>query len=407
MPTPPGTGDEIAGEGAENDGAATRDPTSARGFALDSDGASRSHLAGPPPFQPSVSPHYEERLEKDIDWIRQLIAVIGHHLVEALDDAVTSVLRVDKDRAAATVIGDYTVNRQTRELDRLCHAFVARHLPSAGHLRYVSSVLRLSIALERVGDYAATIARTAAQLTATPPPTVGRDIEMMAEQARRTLADSLQAFDRRDVKQAQATLAAATQFARFFDRVFDDLVREGESGTRPIQDLFVLIATFNRLERVIHQAKNVCEETIFVATGRTKDEKTFQILFVDAQNSGPSQLAEHYAKKAFPNSGSYDSAGWQPAEAIDPVYRRFAATVGIDLQNAWPTALSTLREQFDQYQFVIGLDPAAREHLPPLPFHTTALTWETDPNATPEEVYRQLSVRLRDLMERLRGDQAG
>jgi len=230
----------------------------------------------------------------------------------------------------------------TGELDRLCHAFVARHLPSAGHLRFVSSVMRLTIGLERIGDYAATISRTAAQLSTHAPAIVQRDVEMMCEHARRMLHEGLRSFQNRDVALANATLTAAAQFAHHFDKVFDDLVKEGEARTRPVSDLFALMATFNRLERVIHQAKNICEETVFVGTGRTKGEKVFQILFVDEQNSGPSQLAEHFTRKAFPQSGQYRSAGWQPVEEIEPAYSQFAQKVGLDLSRAWPAPLSSL-----------------------------------------------------------------
>ena len=132
-----------------------------------------------------MSSHYEERLQRDLDWIQDLVGVVGNRLVQTIQDAATAVLTCDNQLAAQTIIGDYTINRQTRELDRLCHAFVARHLPSAGHLRYVSSVLRLNIALERIGDYGATISRTAVQLSEPPPSAVSRDIEMMAEQSRR------------------------------------------------------------------------------------------------------------------------------------------------------------------------------------------------------------------------------
>ena len=350
--------------------------------------------------------HYEERLQKDLGWIQDLVGIIGLAITKAIDDAVNSVMNLDKDLAALTVIGDYTINRQTRELDRLCHAFVARHLPSAGHLRYVSAVLRLNIALERIGDYAATISRTAAQLSSQPPAVVVRDIEMMSEHARRMLNDSLRSFQQRDVSLAQATLSAAAQFAQYFDRVFADLVKEGETHSRPINDLFSFMATFNRLERVIHQAKNICEETIFVATGKTKGEKTFNILFVDAANSGASQLAEHFTHKAFSQSGRYRSAGWQPADDIEPAYQRFAQTVGIDLDKAWPTPLSTLLDQLDEYHLVIGLAPGARERVGKVPFHTTMLMWDIDTTGGPEAVYRQLTPRLRELMERLRGEQA-
>jgi len=353
-----------------------------------------------------VPSHYEERLQKDLTWIQDLVVIVGNAITEAIANAVRAVMTLDKDLAAATVIGDYTINRQTRELDRLCHAFVARHLPGAGHLRYVSSVLRLTIGLERIGDYAATISRSAAQLSTVPPPVVVRDIEIMAEHARRMLYEALRSFQSRDVAMAQATLTGAAQFAQYFDKVFADLVTEGEAHSRPVSDLFSFLATFNRLERVIHQAKNICEETIFVATGRTKGEKVFHILFVDGPNDGASQLAESFTKKAFPQSGRYRSAGWQAAEEIDANYQRFAQTVGIDLAKAWPTSLATLRDRLDEFNLVVGLGQGAREQIGKVPFHTTVLAFDLDAAAGPEAVYRELTPRIRDLMERLRGEQA-
>jgi phosphate transport system protein len=350
--------------------------------------------------------HYEERLQRDLNWIQELVGIVGQAITKAIDDAVTAVMNLDKDLAALTVIGDYTINRQTRELDRLCHAFVARHLPSAGHLRYVSAVLRLTIALERIGDYAATIARTAGQLSTQPPPIVARDMEMMSEHARRMLVEGLRSFQGRDVQLANSTLAAAAQFTRYFDKVFNDLVKEGDTHTRPTHELFALMATFNRLERVIHQAKNICEETIFVATGRQKGEKTFAILFVDGPNTGASLLAEHFTRKAFPQSGRYRSAGWQPGEEVDPAWLRFAQTVGLDLAKAWPTALATLQPQFDDYHLIVGFGRDSRAHVGRVPFHTTVLAWDVDAGAEPEVAYRQLTPRIRELMERLRGEQA-
>ena len=230
-------------------------------------------------------------------------------------------------------------------------------------------------------------------------------MEMMSEHARRWLNDALRSFHNKDLPLAQSTLAAATKFSRYFDRVFADLTKEGDSHSRPANDLFSLMATFNRLERVIHQAKNICEETIFVATGKAKGEKTVNILFVDERNDGLSQLAEHFTRKVFPQSGRYRSAGWTPAEELDEPFRKFAQTVGLDLDNAWPTPLSSLVDQLDEYQFVVAFDPAARAKLGKLPFHTTLLVWKLD-GSDAEQTYRQLAPRIRQLMETLRGEQA-
>ncbi|MCR9245672.1 MAG: hypothetical protein NXI31_11625 [bacterium] len=353
-----------------------------------------------------MTSHYEQRLQKDLEWIDQLVEVVGKQLVETIQSAVDAVLRIDRQLAAEIVIGDFTINRQTRELDRLCHAFVARHLPSAGHLRYVSSVLRLNIALERIGDYATTISRTAAHLSEPPPSAVVRDIEMMSEQSRRLLADSLNSFHKRDEPLARATIKAANQFAPYLDRVFADLVKAGEENARPIEDLYGLIATFKRLERVIHQAKNICEETVFVVTGQDKGEKRFQILFVDEKNDGASQLAEHFTRKAFPNSGQYESAGWSPAEEIQSNFVEFAESSGMDLSKSWPTDLASKKPQLDTFDLVVGLTPEIRDRLERTPFHTTLLHWDVDTTATPAEVYRTITPLIRGLMEQLRGEQA-
>ena len=226
------------------------------------------------------------------------------------------------------------------------------------------------------------------------------------EHAHRHLRDALRSFRKRDVGLAKSTVASASQFTRYFDKVFDDLAHEGEANSRPSSELFALMAAFNRLERIIHQAKNICEETAFVVNGQTKGEKTFTILFLDRDNTGASQLAEHFTAKAFPNSGRYRSAGLEPGEIVAPNYREFAQSVGIDMARAWPVDFESLREELIEFDLIIGLEPSLRNALGRLPFHTNMLTWSIELEEGPESVYRQLTPKIRELMELLRGEQA-
>ena len=101
-------------------------------------------------------PLYEERLSKDMARIRDEVASLGAAVQKAQEDAVQAALTGNKALANQTILRDHPINRRTREINRLCHAFLAIHLPSAGHLRLISSILRLVNELERIGDYAAT-----------------------------------------------------------------------------------------------------------------------------------------------------------------------------------------------------------------------------------------------------------
>ena len=348
---------------------------------------------------------YEERLNADLNRIRKRLRLMGEGVLQALRNATRALLTRDVELATETILGDLPINRRYRDIDHLCHVFVARHLPSAGHLRTVSAALRLGKTLERIGDYAETISRAALQLVEPASDQIKQDVEMMAGHADKILGEALRSFDERDLELARTTLEIASRHGSTFDKVFNDLVAEGERGERPMADLFSLMAVFNRLERVIHQAKNICEQTVLVVTGATKHEKTFDILFVDNRNAGASLLAEHWARKAYPEGGTYASAGWEVATDVDPAYQRFAEEKGCFLGDVKPRSFDTYAEELTKFEIIIDLSGSAKKHLPKVPFHTTLLSWPIENRDDPEAFFKELSARLGHLMERLRGDE--
>lgn len=359
--------------------------------------------------------HYEQRLEHDLEIMQQQVQALGRSVGEAVQRAVQALLGGDERLASSVILGDLPINRASRQLDRDAHAFVARHLPSAGHLRFVSSVLRLSIALERIGDYAVTIAREAVQLESEIPLTVRRDIELVGEQVRKILAQALEAFEKSDAQMAKTVKAMAGQVATTFDHVFQDLVDEGGRGKRSIEDLFALLLVFNRLERVADQSKNICEEAMFAATGEMKKPKVYRVLFVDRANDLRSKLAELYARKAYPNSGQYESCGWEPADTINPQLEAFLGEHGYE-PDGRPAALASLADKLGDYDVIVAVEPEAREHLGAIPYHTAVVDWDFVPVPQPldrersaallAEDSKTIALKVRELIETLRGEHA-
>jgi len=360
--------------------------------------------------------HYEARLQNDLARIRARIEDVGRRVEKAFENSIHAVLTDDRELAAATVLGDLPINREIRDIDRLCHAFVARHLPGAGHLRFVSSALRLNIELERVGDYAVAICREFNQLSQPLPDSVARDIDIIGDQAKAMLHQAMKAFNQSNAELARGTKGMAAQVGATYKKVFEDLLAEGEKGTRPVRDLFATLVIFNRIGRVGDQAKNFCEETLFVATGETKEPKVYRVLFVDEKNSTLSQMAAAHARRAFPESGRYSSAGWHPAEQLDPRLARFAESKSLDLKGAAPKKLESIWDELEDYHVIVGLEGDVRPHLKDVPFHSVMLTWDvgTAPGevdqqraeAMLEESQRALAVKISDLMQTLRGEGA-
>ncbi len=356
--------------------------------------------------------HYEERLERDLKGLHAEVREIGEAVAGAIERAVRSVLTGDRPLAARTVLGDLPINRCTRRLDRSCHLFVARHLPSAGQLRFISSVMRLSIALERIGDYAVSIARGAVQLDGPPPQEVSRDIQALSRQAVSMLRQAIEAFDEDNAELARGTQGMAAQVAATFTLIHSDLVQVGEAGGHRIQDLFAQLVILNSLERVSDQAKNICEETIFTVTGEGKAPKVYRILLVDEHDDCLSQIAVAYGRKAFAGSGHFESAGWAPAQEIEPRCTRFLDENGYPVTSLAPSPLDPRREFLDGYHVIVGLGCDLFERLEEVPFHAVCLRWDVDldtEGADPAQrftlVHRRIAAEIRGLMATLRGEE--
>ncbi|MGD2056040.1 MAG: phosphate signaling complex protein PhoU [Gammaproteobacteria bacterium] len=358
--------------------------------------------------------HYEERLERDLARIRERVAEMAGLVENGIKNAVHALQTGNQKLAAETILADHPINRTMREIDRLCHGFIALHLPSAGHLRLLSSVIRANIELERIGDYAVTIARETIQLSAPPSGPMARELERVGSETRLMLRQAIKAFRELNADMARTTMLMEEQMENDLDIVYAELMaNEDREG---VKNLLAIFAVFNQLKRVADQAKNLCEETVFAATGDTKAPKIYHVLFVDEDNSCLSQMAEAIARKYFPGSGVYTSAGRQPAASLHTAMTGFLEQHGIHLGDARPKALDMTPLELTTQHVIVSLQGPVKTYFEQVPFHTTPLEWDIEPapatddtqqaNKQLEAIYREIAVQVRDLMETLRGEGA-
>ncbi|MCP4288232.1 MAG: hypothetical protein GY792_27980 [Gammaproteobacteria bacterium] len=355
--------------------------------------------------------HLEQRLSNDLDNIRNKVAEQAALVETALRNAVQSFQTGDHALAHTIVIHDHPINRNMRAIDRLCHSFIAVHLPSAGNLRLISAVIRVSIELERIGDYAVTIAREAIQMSAQPEGEMGRDLERLAGETFLMLKQSYKAFNELNPEIARSTMLIADQMEHNLDMVYAQMMSTG--GHQQVKDTFATFVVFSQLKRAADQAKNICEDAVFAATGDQKVPKVYKIMFVDETNSVASQMAESIARNNFPESGNYSSAGRNPAADIDQGLRQFME-MRLNRFEGHPTAIATVTPQkLAEQTVVVSLQGAISNYFPQLPFHTAALEWEipgietgAQNNSDLESLYREIAPRISDLMRIMHGEEA-
>ncbi len=238
----------------------------------------------------------------------------------------------------------------------------------------------------------------------------------MAQQALQMLEQATQAFEESNPELARGTAAMARQIDSTWDTAFHDLLEAGRETEYPLRDLFALFAIFNRIERIGDQAKNICEETVFAVTGETKEPKVYRVVFLDERNDKLSLMAQAIAAKAYPSSGEFASAGWNPAESLDPGFEVFLNDRGLSADGVEPAGITARASFLASAHVLVSLAGDPVEHLDSLPFHTAVQIWDVDEipegldrdreDALLDKCARELTVRIEDLMTVLHGDEA-
>jgi len=355
--------------------------------------------------------HLEQRLEHDLNDIRDQIASMSASVEQSLQGAFHALHEADEKTAFTTILSDLPINRQMRKIDRMCHAFIAVHLPSAGHLRLISSVIRANIILERIGDYAVTIAREAVQLGKAPQAGMLTKIEKISGEAMSILSESISAFNSANAERARDSIAMAGKLEHEMDGVYAELLDGAEHGGDQARDIMIYLIVFSQLKRVADQAKNLAEEAIFIETGESKKPKVYRILFLDEDNSCLGPMAELIAGNIYPDAGQYTSAGVHPAASLDANMVAFMEARGFDLAGRAPRQLDSSRESLSQFHVIVGLHKKVLKAVVKIPFRTSALNWKDvkipqgDDEQAWEELYRTLALHIRELLTLLRGDE--
>jgi phosphate transport system protein len=211
-----------------------------------------------------VERHFHQELE---ELKEQLLRMGG--LVEAVvHKSIESLRRRDAALAREIFVDDHVIDRMEVEIDERCVSLLALQQPMAGDLRFITSALKISNDLERVGDHAVNIAGSSMKLAAEPPLKPLIDIPRMSTMSLGMLHEALQAFVDRDSVTARRIVARDEEVDNLNRQLFRELVSFMIEDPGTISRSLELILVARNLERVADLATNVAEEVVFIAEAR-------------------------------------------------------------------------------------------------------------------------------------------
>jgi phosphate transport system protein len=322
---------------------------------------------------------HDESVKRDMNRIREHLIEMARCAEQSLRDSLKACLNNDHELGYAIILRDQIIDENEKEIDRLCLEFIVKHQPVAHSLRFIFSTIKLNSEIERVGDYAESMARYVFKMKEWPEEYCKNDIVHLAELSIGMFHDAIQSFIEDSSELAKKTLAIEDTVDSLRDDCISCLLAVTKNSAIPMP----LLNIIRRFERVADQSRNICMEVLYICTGeylKHMNAETYRVLFVDEHNSSRSRIAEAIANKINNGKFIFASAGLDP-KPIDKKTIAFMKEKGFDLPTTNPLSLGQV-PNIDYYQVIVALSSKARPLFPQEPRKTIYLDWQIDDPTT-------------------------
>lgn len=213
--------------------------------------------------------HISSQFDADLELVRSRLLQMGGMVEEQLRNAIAVYSGADRKLALQIKTVEEAINMLEIELDDRCTHLIARRQPTAGDLRLIMAVIKITTDLERIGDEAAKIGRIATQMHDQGVVNLFgfSDINVTANMAIGMLKDSLDAFARMDSVAADSIVKQDQLIDNEFRSILRELITFMMEDPRTISTALGVVWIAKALERVGDHAKNISEYVIYVAEG--------------------------------------------------------------------------------------------------------------------------------------------
>jgi phosphate transport system protein len=216
-----------------------------------------------------MTTHSDPQYEEELTDLRQNILTMGGLVEKQIGNAIDALVNRDLAKAEAIIKKDAEVNALDVGIDDLCLKLLALRQPAGRDLRFITTALKITTDLERIGDRAVSISERAIELAGEPPLKPYIDIPRMADISLAMLRQSLDAFVREDPELALAVCRSDDEVDKLNGQIFRELlsymIEDPATITRAMRILFVS----KYLERIADHATNIAEMVVFMVKGQS------------------------------------------------------------------------------------------------------------------------------------------
>jgi len=206
--------------------------------------------------------------DEELKALRERVLKLGVMVENAIRDSVSALIERDSELAKEVIKRDHLINALDVGIDEECVRLIALRQPMARDLRFITTTMKITTDLERMGDLAVNIAERAIELNEEPLLKPFVNIPKMAEVAQAMVKDTLDSFVTGCSRLPYEVIKRDDEVDELTVRNFEELL------SFMIQDPKIIPLAVKRtyiakyLERIADHATNIAEMVIYMCKGK-------------------------------------------------------------------------------------------------------------------------------------------
>ncbi len=196
-----------------------------------------------------------------------IIAEMGGLAEAQLADAITAVARRDIELAVEIVRRDRRIDRLEQAVNQQVMRIVSAPDKDPAVLRGCIAATKIASQLERIGEYAANLARRTEALSQAPAVPASDLVHRMGELVRAMIQNVLDAYVARDAAKAADVRARDVEVDRLHSSLFRELLTYMMEDPRNISSCTHLLFIAKNVERIGDHVTNIAESVYFLVHG--------------------------------------------------------------------------------------------------------------------------------------------
>jgi len=212
-----------------------------------------------------------QTLDREIQHLQDEVLLLGSMVEQAMLNAINTLKHRDLERARKVYNDDELINEKRYVIENRLMILFATQQPIAHDLRLLTAIMEVVTELERMGDYAKGIAKINLILGEGDVPIPIREISRMGDLAVGMLHRALSAFINEDVNMAYRIPKDDDIVDEMFNQINRKTIGAMIANPATIDQSSHIMWIIHNIERMADRVTNICERTIFIATGEMQE----------------------------------------------------------------------------------------------------------------------------------------